>query len=103
MVGIARGGVVLQILLGTAAQAARHVQQVCDADLAARVTWSWPLWDRCGLVQRIDALLDQYAEQRRNQALAHRPTGQRRLRRDALGVALREQPPLPDHDERRRS
>lgn len=54
--------------------------------------------NRCRLVQRVDALLDQNPEQRGRDALAHRPSFERRLRSEAFAIALSDEPAFPsDH------
>ena len=100
MIGIRAPLVEVRILRRDDAEPARHVEDVHDADLRARIARRLPFGNRRRLVERVDALLDENAHQRAAQALSHRPALERRGRRDVIAVPLRDDAALVGDDER---
>ena len=100
MIRVAERGIEVRVADTAEPDAARHAQDVRDADLLARIPGRLPLRHRRGLVELVDALLNQHAHQGRGQALPHRPALERRVHRDARAVALADEASLVGHDER---
>ena len=100
VVGVAEGGVEVGVGDAAEAHAARHAQDVGDADGLAGVALGLPLGHRRGLPQVVDALLNEDPHQGRGQALAHRPALERGVQVDAGAVALADDAPPVGHHER---
>ncbi len=101
MIRVGARRVVIGILRRLNPQAARHVQDVGNADLRARIIVTLPFGNGRRLRQLIHALFDQDSHQRGRHALAHRPTFEGSVRGDASGVPLADDPSSPRHDESR--
>ena len=99
MIRVRAALVVVWVLWRDDAQAARHIQDVADADLLPRIAGCLPLGNRRRLVERVDALLDEDPHQGAAQALAHRPALERGRRRDVLSITLGDNPTLVGDDE----
>ena len=101
VIGIAEVGVEVGVGDAPEAHAARHPQDVGDADPPARVALGLPFRHRRRLPQVVDALLNQDPHQGRGQALAHRPALQRGVQVDARAVTLGDDaPPVGRHERR---
>src|SRR5205823_9810268 len=97
MIGIGARWIEIGILRRSDPETARHVHEIGDADLRARIVPALPLRNRSRLVQIIDALLYENAQECGRQALSHRPAFQGRARRDTGAVSLADDPSLPRH------
>ena len=91
--------IVVGILRRLDPQPARHVQEIGNANLGARIARTLPLRNRRRLPYVVDAPLDQDAQECGRQALAHRPALERRVHRDAFPVPLADEAPSPRHHE----
>src|SRR6266571_1643412 len=76
------------------------MKNVGNADVGARVTWGLPLWNGRRLPQVVYALLDQNPQQGGREALAHRPTFERRESGQPLTVSLGNESASPCHHKR---
>ena len=83
------------------AQAAAHAQEIHHANLAARIARLLPLRHGRGLLERVDALFHQQREERRREALPHRPALELRVLGDARHVALTDDAALVQDDKGR--
>ncbi len=83
------------------AKAARHVHEIDDANPGARVARRLvPLRHRRGILEVKSALLNQHADQRADDALAHRPALELHVSVRAIRISLGDDATLVHDDER---
>src|SRR5207247_9115985 len=75
--------------------AARHMKEIRKAKLGTGIVRTVPLRDGRRLPEIVDTLLDQDAHQCGGHALAHRPTFEWRVQRDAFAVSLADETSPP--------
>ncbi len=102
MIRIRSRGIVVGIVRRADAQAARHAYEIGDANLGARIAGRLPFGDGGGLPQVIRTLLDEHSHECGGHALAHGPTLERRVRRDALCIPFGDDAASPGHNDGRR-